>query len=142
MVMLLSISLTQARADGSALDSLLNGFKTLPDAKEGIFIDFAQHGKVYNTLGIEIANLGHFGPRWKNITGDLNWVGIDGLVGSVDVNLGLFSVNSLPISKYLQYAYIGYGVGARTLTASGDGGNPKSDNKLMQGINIYIKMKI
>jgi hypothetical protein len=140
LVLALLLVPTLSRAD-SVLDTVLNGFKTLPTAKEGIFVDFQGH-KVLNDLGVEVVNGNAFGKFWGHFTGDINYIGQDGLGGSANVNLGAFSSTSIPITQYLNYAYVGYGFGWRTLTDDNTGGsNPSSDNRFIQGPVVFLSAK-
>lgn len=133
-------NLAQAQPNNtSIIDSLFSGFKNAPNMKEGVFVDF-QHSRVLNILGVEIVNGSHFGSFWNNFTGDLDYIGQDGVGGSLDVNLAILPVGSFPILKLIQeHSYIGYGAGYRTLTTDGADGNPKSDNQFISGPTIFVK---
>lgn len=132
-----------ARADYSASD-LVNviqtGFKTMPNVKEGVFVDF-DNQRGLNLLGIEVVNGSYFGAFWGNFALDADYIGQDGLGGSFDVNLNILPKTSFPLLSFiLDKAYIGYGAGWRTLTTSGDeGGNPSSDNRFIKGVTAFVK---
>lgn len=122
----------------TVIDYIWDGFHKLPNLKEGAMWDM-RHKRVLNTLSIELANAGYFGEFWKNITLNGSYIGTDGIGGGIDFNLSALPVESVPVLKYLEYGYVGYGCGLRTITGDTNS-NPGSDNQGIQGIRFGAKL--
>lgn len=135
--MLLSLP-TLCRADDprpqdiTILDYLWAGFHKLPDLKEGILIDY-RHQRALNTVGIAILNGSSLGSFWGNFSLDGNYIGQDGIGGSITMSLRALPVEDVPILKYLEYGYVGYGGGWRTLAFNPSTDNAQSDNQAIHG---------
>ena len=95
-----------------------------------------------NILGLEVANGGLIGSseHWKALSFNVAWMGVDGIGGTIDYGLGNLPVASVPVLQYVQYLHLGYGLGVRTITTP-ESGDPKSDNRLIQGPVVYLKFK-
>lgn len=122
--------------DPTIIDYVWDGFHKLPNMKEGGLWDIKK-GTVKNTLGIEVANAGFFGQYWKNVSLDGILIGSDGLGGSLNLSLAALPVENVPIIKYLEYAYVGYGIGISHITHDPSyDANQKSDNEWTNGITF------
>lgn len=120
-----------ARADEAIV--ITDSLKNLPMVKEGFMYDF-KHNRGLNVLGLEIVT-------YKGFSLDAAWMGIDGLGAVANYNLGVLPVQNVPIISYVKYLNIGYGLGWRKITSDVDGGNPRSDNQLIQGPVVFVKLK-
>lgn len=134
-------ALVQAQTAPVQSLSVLDSLKALPTVKEGFMWDFKQH-RGLNTLGLELANSSFMAnPYLKSFSLDLAWMGIDGIGAVAGYSLNALPIGAIPVLSYVKYLEIGYGLGWRTLTADTSGGNPKSDNNLIQGPVAFIKLK-
>lgn len=128
LLILVAVSLpTLAKAEGTILDQI----RTLP-LKEGVMIDF-QHSRVLNTVGFGLVG-------YNGIGLDLAYIGTDGVGAVLNYNLQNLPVKNVPILSYTKYLNIGYGIGYRTMALADVDGNPKSDNQLVHGPVVFIKL--
>lgn len=95
-------------------------------------VDF-QHNRVLNTLGFGVVG-------YKNAEIDLAYIGTDGFGAVLNYSLQDLPVANVPILKYTQYLNLGYGVGYRTMALADVNDNPKSDNQLVHGPVVFIKL--
>lgn len=129
----------QTAPSNSIVDTVISGFKLMPNAKEGIAIAF-NNARVYNNLGVELVNGSYFGKIWGNISLDANYTGQDGVGPSIMVNLDILPKTSFPIVSFVQaHSSVGFLHAWRTLTVHGNGGNPPSDNKQFDAIVLEGK---
>lgn len=92
-----------------------------------------QHHRVLNTLGFGILG-------YKDVEVDLAYIGVDGFGAVLNYNLQNLPVANVPILSYTKYLNIGYGIGYRTMALADVNDNPKSDNQLIHGPVVFIKL--
>lgn len=119
------------------LDYVWGGLHKLPNMREGVFIDLRNHRTV-QTLSLKLWDYAFLGKFGKYVSSNVNYIGSDGVGGSIDLDLSFLPVEDVPIIKYVEYLSVGYGGGFRTLTVP-TGGNPGSDNKWIMGITVAAK---
>lgn len=129
MALAICFMATAAQAESLKLGEILN---KLP-VKEGYFYDW-KNGKGYNVLGLELA-------QYKGFSVNAAYVGMEGAGATLDYNLSGLPIENIPVLKYAEYLNVGYGVAVQQITLKDFDENPSSDNKLIHGPVVYLKLK-
>ena len=118
-----------AQAESIKLGDTLNNLSI----KEGYFYDL-KDGKGYNVLGLELA-------QYKGFSVNAAYVGMEGAGVTLDYNLSGLPVENIPVLKYAEYLSVGYGAAIQQITLTEVDENPSSDNRLIHGPVVYVKLK-